>query len=108
MMLHLIMPQVVRMRQLGARQSFAGFGCADRYRALLIGECRQGWLAAGRHGVLGAEGKAVIGVGKGVDVMGISVVVGALSVVSVTVVASTRAGKASQRVFRLCHCSAQR
>jgi hypothetical protein len=49
-------------------------------------------LAAGRHGVLVAGGDEVMGVGKLADGVGVSVVVGALSVFSVTVVASVRQG----------------
>jgi hypothetical protein len=58
----------------GACQSLADSGFANWHRALPIGSCRPGGLAAGRHGVLGAEGETVIGVGKYVGVMGISVV----------------------------------
>jgi hypothetical protein len=58
-------------------------------------------LAAGRHGVLVAGGDEVTGVGKLVDVVGVSVVIGALSVFSVKVGAFVWAGNSSQRVFRL-------
>ena len=93
---------------MGARQSFVDLGFADWYRALPIGSCRQGWLAAGRHGILEAGGDEVGDVGKFVGVAGVSTVIGALSVVSLTVIASARAGNASQRVFRFCRCSARR
>jgi hypothetical protein len=91
----------------GARQSFADLGFADWYRALPIGSCRQGWLAAGRHGILGAGGDEVGSVGKLVGVAGISTVIGGLSVLSETVMAFARAGNASQRVFRFCRCWAR-